>query len=121
MMPLHSRPVIVEEGAYIGMHCVVSESTDPYFDHPVSTADRGVVIGSGAVLGANVVINSATPLIDVTGSKPREIKGSVPPRAVVVSGTFPRRFPAGDFQVAASLVVGWRDDGPDLQRTLHDA
>jgi 2,3,4,5-tetrahydropyridine-2,6-dicarboxylate N-succinyltransferase len=121
MMPLHSGPVIVEDGAYVGMHCVISESTDPYFDHPASTADGGVVVGSGAVLGANVVINSATPLVDVTGEKPREINGPVPPRAVVVSGTVARQFPAGDFQVPASLIIGWRDEGPDLQKTLHDA
>lgn len=121
MMPLSSRPVIVEDGAYIGMHCVISESTDPYFDHPASIGDGGVVVGTRAVLGANVVINAATPLIDVTGTSPREIKGGVPPGAVVASGTVARTFPAGVFQVPASLIVGWRDDGPDLQKTLHDA
>jgi 2,3,4,5-tetrahydropyridine-2,6-dicarboxylate N-succinyltransferase len=120
-LPLNARPVIVEDGAYIGSHCVVSEGTDPYFDHPATTADQGVIVGAGAVLGANVVINGATPLIDVSGDEAREIWGLVPPNAVVVPGTVDRELSAGRISVYAPLIIGWRDEGDDLQQSLHDA
>src|SRR6476619_3106096 len=44
-------------------------------------------VGREAVLGANVVITSSTPIIDVRGDEPVELRGEVPPRAVVVPGT----------------------------------
>jgi 2,3,4,5-tetrahydropyridine-2-carboxylate N-succinyltransferase len=99
----------------------VSEGTDPYFDHPVTTADHGVVVRAGAILGANVVINGATPVIDVSGEAPREIWGEVPSNAVVVPGTVERQLAAGPVSVYAPLVIGWRDEGDDLQQSLHDA
>ncbi len=120
-LPLNARPVIVEDGAYIGSHCVVSEGTDPYFDHPATTADEGVIVGAGAVLGANVVINGAMPLVDVSGDEPRDIWRSVPPNAVVVPGTVERQLTVGRVSVYAPLIIGWRDKGADLQKSLHDA
>jgi len=121
LLPLNSRPVIVGNGAYVGTHCVLSEGTDPYVDSPRSTTDRGLLIGDKAVLGANVVINALTPIVDATGSRPREIVGSVPPNAVVVAGSVRHDLPAGSFDIATPIIVGWRRDDTDLQQSLHDA
>jgi 2,3,4,5-tetrahydropyridine-2,6-dicarboxylate N-succinyltransferase len=120
LMPLNSRPVIVEDGAYVGMHAVVSEGTDPYFDLPVAADDGGVIIGEQAILGANVVITSHVPVIDLTGEEPREVRGGVPPRAVVVRGCAADAAAAGSYGRTASLIIGWRHEGTNLQETLHD-
>jgi 2,3,4,5-tetrahydropyridine-2-carboxylate N-succinyltransferase len=121
MMPLNARPIIVEDGAYIGQNAIVSEGTDPYFDHPATTEDETVVVRAGAILGAGVVISGGVPFYDVTGDAPKKLQGEVPPNAVVVRGTVPRTYPAGEYSTAASLLIGWRDPGDNLQVTLHDA
>ena len=70
--PPGARPVIVEDGAFIGSRCIVTE---------------GVRIGREAVLAPNVSLTASVPIIDVTGAEPVEHRGCVPPRAVVVPGT----------------------------------
>jgi 2,3,4,5-tetrahydropyridine-2,6-dicarboxylate N-succinyltransferase len=104
--PVNARPVIVEDGAFLGSRCVVTE---------------GVVVGEQAVLGANVVLTASVPVIDVTGPEPVEHRGSVPPRAIVVPGTRPKRFPAGEYQLACALVIGWREPSTDLKVSLNAA
>jgi 2,3,4,5-tetrahydropyridine-2-carboxylate N-succinyltransferase len=79
------------------------------------------VIGEQAVLGANVVLTASVPVIDVTGPEPVEHRGSVPPRAIVVPGTRPKRFPAGEYQLACALVIGWREPSTDLKLSLNAA
>jgi 2,3,4,5-tetrahydropyridine-2-carboxylate N-succinyltransferase len=103
--PPQAAPVIVEDGAFIGSRCIVTE---------------GVRIGAGAVLSANVSLTASVPVIDVTGPHPVEHRGEVPPRAVVVPGTRPRAFPAGTFQLACALIVGWREESHDLRLSLND-
>jgi 2,3,4,5-tetrahydropyridine-2,6-dicarboxylate N-succinyltransferase len=49
-----------------------------------------------------------------------EHRGYVPPRAVVVPGTRSKEFPAGTFQVACALIVGWRSEQTDLKTSLND-
>jgi 2,3,4,5-tetrahydropyridine-2,6-dicarboxylate N-succinyltransferase len=104
--PPGARPVIVEDGAFIGSRAILTE---------------GVRIGAGAVLGPNVSLTSSVPIIDVTGSEPVEYRGSVPPRAIVVPGTRPKEFPAGTYQLACALIVGWRTEATDLKVSLNDA
>jgi 2,3,4,5-tetrahydropyridine-2,6-dicarboxylate N-succinyltransferase len=104
--PPGARPVIVEDGAFIGSRAILTE---------------GVRIGAGAVLGPNVSLTSSVPIIDVTGSDPVEYRGSVPPRAIVVPGTRPKEFPAGTYQLACALIVGWRSEATDLKVSLNDA
>ena len=104
--PVQARPVIVEDDCFIASRCIVTE---------------GVLVGERAVLGANVVLTASTPIIDVTGPQPVEHRGAVPPGAVVVPGTRTRRFPAGEFQVATGLIVGWRSDRTDRKLSLNDA
>jgi 2,3,4,5-tetrahydropyridine-2-carboxylate N-succinyltransferase len=104
--PVQARPVIVEDDCFIASRCVVTE---------------GVVVGERAVLGANVVLTASTPVIDVTGPEPVEHRGTVPPGAIVIPGSRPRRFPAGEFQVATGLIVGWRSAETDRKVSLNDA
>ena len=51
------------------------------------------MVGTEAVLGANMVLTASTPIIDVTGAEPVEYRGRVPAGAVVVPGTRPKEFP----------------------------
>jgi 2,3,4,5-tetrahydropyridine-2,6-dicarboxylate N-succinyltransferase len=103
--PPQARPVIVEDGAFLGSRCIVTE---------------GVRIGREAVLGANVSLTRTVPVIDVTGAEPVEYRGEVPPRAIVVPGTRPKDFPAGTFQLACALIVGYRAEAHDLRLSLND-
>jgi 2,3,4,5-tetrahydropyridine-2-carboxylate N-succinyltransferase len=59
-------------------------------------------------------------VIDVTGPEPVEHRGCVPPGAVVVPGTRPKEFPAGTYDVACALVIGWRSPQTDLKTSLND-
>src|SRR5439155_13880234 len=104
--PVNARPVIVEDGAFLGSRCVVTE---------------GCVIGEGAVLGPNVSLTASVPIIDVTGPEPVEYRGYVPPRSVVVPGTRPKEFPAGTYQLACALIIGRRNESTDLKLSLNDA
>jgi 2,3,4,5-tetrahydropyridine-2,6-dicarboxylate N-succinyltransferase len=104
--PPGARPVIVEDGAFVGSRAILTE---------------GVRIGAGAVIGPNVSLTSSVPVIDVTGGEPVEHRGFVPPRAIVVPGTRPKEFPAGTYQLACALIVGWRSESTDLKVSLNDA
>lgn len=104
--PVQAAPVIVEDGCFIGSRCIVVE---------------GAHIGAEAVLGANVVITNSTRIIDVSGNEPVEYKGFVPPRSVVIPGTYPKKFPAGEFQVSCALIIGQRKPSTDLKTSLNDA
>ena len=104
--PVQARPVIVEDGAFVGSRCILTE---------------GVVVGEQAVLAPNVSLTASVPVIDVTGTEPVEHRGYVPSRAVVVPGTRPKTFPAGEYQVACALIIGWRTEATDLKVSLNDA
>jgi 2,3,4,5-tetrahydropyridine-2-carboxylate N-succinyltransferase len=103
--PPQARPVIVEDGAFIGSRAVVVE---------------GVVIGEGAVIAPNVVLSASVPVIDVTGADPVEHRGYVPPRSVVLPGTRPKSFPAGSYELPCALIVGTRGESTDLKTSLND-
>jgi 2,3,4,5-tetrahydropyridine-2-carboxylate N-succinyltransferase len=104
--PPGARPVIVEDGAFLGSRCIVVE---------------GVRIGREAVLAPNVTLTASVPIIDVTGSEPAEHRGVVPARAVVVPGTRPKEFPAGTYHLSCALIIGWRNESTDLKTSLNDA
>ena len=104
--PLQSSPVIVEDNAFIGSRCIVVE---------------GVRVGKEAVLGANVVLTKSTKIIDVTGDTPVEHRGVVPPRKVVIPGTYPKQFNAGEYNVPCALIIGERKASTDLKTSLNDA
>ena len=103
--PPQARPVIVEDGAFLGSRAIVVE---------------GVVIGEGAVIAPNVVLSASIPVIDVTGPEPVEHRGYVPPRSVVLPGSRPKEYPAGTFEVPCALIVGERSPSTDLKTSLND-
>ncbi|MBA3375444.1 MAG: 2,3,4,5-tetrahydropyridine-2,6-dicarboxylate N-succinyltransferase [Actinobacteria bacterium] len=103
--PPQARPVIVEDGAFLGSRAVVVE---------------GVIVGERAVIAPNVVLSASIPIIDVTGSKPVEHRGYVPPRSVVLPGTRPKEYPAGRYELPCALIVGERSASTDLKTSLND-
>ena len=104
--PPGARPVIVEDGAFIGSRCILVE---------------GVRIGREAVLAPNVTLTASVPIIDVTGPEPVEHRGYVPPRSIVVPGTRPKEFPAGTYNLNCALIIGMRTESTDLKTSLNDA
>jgi 2,3,4,5-tetrahydropyridine-2-carboxylate N-succinyltransferase len=104
--PPSARPVIVEDGAFIGSRAVIVE---------------GVLVEREAVVGAGVILTASTPIIDVTGSEPVEYKGRVPARSVVIAGTRPKRFAAGEFGVPCALIIGQRKESTDKKTSLEQA
>jgi 2,3,4,5-tetrahydropyridine-2-carboxylate N-succinyltransferase len=104
--PVNARPVVVEDGAFIGSRCIITE---------------GVRVCEGAVLGPLVSLTATVPIIDVTGPAPVEYRGYVPPRSVVVPGTRPKEFAAGTYQLGCALIIGRRNESTDLRVSLNDA
>jgi 2,3,4,5-tetrahydropyridine-2-carboxylate N-succinyltransferase len=104
--PPGARPVIIEDGAFIGSRCIVVE---------------GVRVGREAVLAPNVTLTASVPIIDVTGDAPVEYRGYVPPRSVVVPGTRPKEFAAGTYYLSCALIIGHRNESTDLKTSLNDA
>jgi 2,3,4,5-tetrahydropyridine-2-carboxylate N-succinyltransferase len=104
--PVQAAPVIIEDNCFIGSRCIVVE---------------GARISTEAVLGANVVITQSTRIIDVTGTQPIEYKGFVPPRSVVIPGSYTKKYPAGDYQVSCALIIGKRKPSTDLKTSLNEA
>jgi 2,3,4,5-tetrahydropyridine-2-carboxylate N-succinyltransferase len=103
--PVNARPVIIEDGVFVGSRAAVTE---------------GVIVGERAVLGPHVSLTASVPIIDVTGQEPVEYRGFVPPGAVVVPGSRPREFPAGMYQLQCALIIGWRSESTDLKLSLNE-
>jgi 2,3,4,5-tetrahydropyridine-2-carboxylate N-succinyltransferase len=103
--PPGARPVIVEDGAFIGSRCIVVE---------------GVLVEEEAVLAAGTVLTGSTRILDVTGPEVVEHQGRVPARAVVIPGTRPKRFPAGVFEVPCALIIGQRQASTDQKTSLNE-
>ncbi len=104
--PAGARPVIVEDGAFVGSRCVVVE---------------GVLVEEEAVLGAGVVLTASTPILDVTGSEEKILKGRVPARSVVVAGMRAKKFPAGEYLLPCALIIGKRSESTDKKTSLNQA
>jgi 2,3,4,5-tetrahydropyridine-2,6-dicarboxylate N-succinyltransferase len=103
--PVNARPVIIEDGVFVGSRAAVTE---------------GVIVGERAVLAPHVSLTASVPIIDVTGQEPVEHRGYVPPGAVVVPGSRPREFPAGTYQLQCALIIGWRSESTDLKLSLNE-
>ena len=111
--PAGARPVVVEDGAFVGAGCLLLE---------------GVLIGAGAVLGAGVVLTGTSRLYDIvrgrvlTGTSDEPL--AVPPGAVVVPGA---RSLGGAFgaehglSMSIALLVKDRDARTDARVVLEDA
>jgi 2,3,4,5-tetrahydropyridine-2-carboxylate N-succinyltransferase len=111
--PAGARPVIVEDDAFVGAGSVLLE---------------GVLVRTGAVIGAGVNLTGTSALYDLVNEE--ILIGSadeplvVPAGAVVVSGTRPAR---GAFArehglgIATALIVKYRDDGTSARVALESA
>lgn len=104
--PPSARPVIVEDGAFVGSRVVIVE---------------GVLVEAEAVIGAGVILTSSTPIIDVRGETAVEFRGRVPARSIVIPGSRPKKFPAGEFNVPCALIIGERTASTDRKVSLNAA
>lgn len=104
--PVQAAPVIIEDNCFIGSRAIVVE---------------GAHICREAVLGSNTVITGSTHIIDVTGPESVTYKGYVPPRSVVVPGSYRKQFPAGEYSVSCALIIGQRKESTDKKTSLNDA
>jgi len=104
--PVQAAPVIIEDNCFLGSRAIVVE---------------GVHLEREVVLGANVVLTASTKIIDVTKETPVEYKGIVPARSVVIPGSYPKRFPGGEYHVPCALIIGKRKESTDKKTSLNDA
>ena len=104
--PVQAAPVIIEDNVFVGSRAIVVE---------------GIRVETEAVLGANVVLTASTKIIDVSGPEPKEYKGYVPARSVVIPGSYTKKFPAGEYQVPCALIIGQRKESTDKKTSLNDA
>ncbi len=111
--PAGARPVIVEDGVFVGAGCSLLE---------------GVLVGAGAVIGAGTVLTGTSRVYDLVRGRvlagTRDAPLAVPPGSVVVPGT---RAVAGGFAaehglaMSVALLVKDRDAGTDARVALEDA
>ena len=103
--PPQARPVIVEDGAFLGSRAVVVE---------------GVVVGEGAVIAPNVVLVGLGP----DHRCDRRARSRAPRlRAATLgrlAGTRPKEYPAGRYDLPCALIVGERSASTDLKTSLND-
>ncbi len=104
--PVQAAPVIIEDHCFIGSRCIIVE---------------GARIGTEAVLGAGTVITASTKIIDVSQPQPVTHIGTVPPRSVVIPGSYAKHFPAGDYHVNCALIIGQRKESTDKKTSLNAA
>lgn len=104
--PLQAAPVIIEDHCFLGSRSIVVE---------------GVHLAPEVVLGANTVITASTKIIDVSDNEPLYYQGFVPPRSVVIPGTYTKHFPAGDYGVSCALIIGKRKESTDKKTSLNEA
>lgn len=102
--PPQSRPVIVEDNVFVGSGVSLLE---------------GVLVREEAVLGAGLIVTGSTRILDVSGSRTIEMKGEIPPRSVVIPGSFEKEFPAGVFHVPCALIIGKRKASTDKKVSLN--
>ena len=98
--------MIVEDGAFIGSRCIVTE---------------GVVIGERRRARPERVLSG----VDADHRRHRPRAGRAPrlraAASVVVPGTRPKEFPAGTYQLGCALIIGQRSASTDLKTSLNDA
>lgn len=102
--PPQSRPVIIEDNAFLGSAVSVME---------------GVMVREEAVVGAGVILTSSTKIIDVSKSQTEELHGVIPPRSVVIPGSYKKQFPGGEYYVQCALIIGKRKESTDKKVTLN--
>jgi len=102
--PVQAAPVIIEDNCFIGSRSIIVE---------------GVRIGKEAVLGANVVITKSIKIIDVSQTQAVDYEGYIPPRSVVIPGSYKKKFPAGNYNVSCALIIGKRKESTDKKNIFE--
>lgn len=106
--PIGSRPVIVEDNAFIGGNTGLYE---------------GIIVGSKAVIAPGTIITGSTPVYDSVRStflEKDEGGGiSIPEAAVVVPGSRAMKNHPG-FQVYCPIIIKYRDDNTDSSVALEN-
>ena len=104
--PVQASPVIIEDDAFVGSRAIIVE---------------GVRVGKGAVIAAGVSLTSSTKIIDVSNSTARTYQGEVPPNSVVIPGSIPKKFAAGEYGVSCALIIGQRKESTNKKTSLNEA
>ena len=101
--PVGARPVIIEDGVFIGAGAIVVE---------------GLLIGKNAVLAPGVVLSASTRILetDKEGKIINEYRGEVPPEAIVVAGARQR----GEVMLQTPIIIGYRNENTDDKIGLSD-
>ncbi len=102
--PVQASPVIIEDHVFLGSRAIVVE---------------GVIVKTGAVIGAGVALTASTKIIDVSGPAPVESRGMVPENSVVIPGSIAKKFAAGEFGVSCALIIGKRKESTDKKTSLN--
>ena len=105
--PPGARPVIIEDGVFVGSRAIVVEG--------VRRRARGGA-SARAWCSPRRRRSSTSP-----GPRSVEHRGRVPARSVVIPGTRPKRFPAGEFGVPCALIIGQRSESTDRKVSLNAA
>jgi len=105
--PIGSRPVIIEDNAFIGGNTGIYE---------------GVIVGSQAVVAAGTIITSSTPIFDAVQGKflPKDAGNSftIPSGAVIVPGSRSLKNHPG-FQINCPVIIKYRDTNTDVSVALE--
>jgi 2,3,4,5-tetrahydropyridine-2-carboxylate N-succinyltransferase len=104
--PPGARPVILEDGVFVGSRAVIVE---------------GFLVEKEAVIGAGVVLTASTAILDVSGPQLVEHRGRVPARSVVIPGVRSKKFPAGEYGLPCALIIGKRSEATDRKVSLNEA
>jgi len=105
--PAGARPIIVEDGAFVGAHSALLE---------------GIVIRERAVIAPGTILSSGVPIYDLVNEK--ILRGEVPAGAVVVPGSRPA---SGEYArkngitLAAPCIVKYRDAKTETSLVLEEA
>jgi 2,3,4,5-tetrahydropyridine-2,6-dicarboxylate N-succinyltransferase len=93
--PANAVPVVIEDDAFIGSRCIVTE---------------GARVGRGAVLGVATALGPTIPVIDAaTGEEVS--RGYVPDYCVAVAANRKREFEGGEFYLPCVLIIRRLDEG----------
>lgn len=102
--PPQARPVVIEDGVFVGGNCGIYE---------------GVVVRQNAVIGSGVILNASIPIVELQTGE--EHFGVVPENAVVIPGARPKTVNGRDFYVSTPLIVKYRDEKTDARTSLEQA
>ncbi len=106
--PIGLRPVIVEDGCFIGAGAILVE---------------GVLVKKGAVIAPGVVLSKSVPVYDCIQKKILGKGEAIPENAVVIPGTRPikNEWASGEgLSVACPVIIKYRDARSDASLVLED-